>query len=590
MSDRPTTNYDRYWQAAFNRPEHYPLGVWPDPVRYQPLGAWIGRLILPARDERTDVMGTWIELHHAPPEYEALIGQRVRLRWAQTADHHARFWGVTRNVHFNQEAQRAIAAGTVLAERLDGMVYVNPLESLAAAHANDDIIVRLDGNVTVDRSPGDNGTPIIYAPHEPTQITGRAYGLVRFLGAASGDLYRVRHFAREHTDWSGPEELVRLPEVLPDSTGVRNSTAAGIELSPLNDDGWYIYGALDADGRFVVQALAARALLRLAPQCYCDRVEESMEYLRPKAWKRDGVKGQATVALLCGEGTSPHVARESWHEGDEALVIHLFGGIGGQNAEPAAKSPLYWGHFAFGRAWVLREPLSGDLIFDIVYHQVYAHNADGLTAGAMHYSRYSGDRQRGWAGVRPIQDIIVKLDGISGHFEIFGERVSALDQIVKQLEVMTARYRIADGRGGTTVGALNNCAQDSAQALYAAIRSVANVLGARADVRAELSDTPEEAARLADLAAVGDDMQRVLLPWGAAREDWEYGMAVLGSSPDGMFGSIGKAMTSWRTMLPPVAARALAAMFLEHGATAWVLRSYQIGGDDPTIEPYVPNV
>ena len=333
-----------------------------------------------------------------------------------------------------------------------------------------------------------------------------------------------------------------------------------------------------------------RALLRLAPQRYCDRVAESMEYLRPKAWKRDGGKGQATVALLCGDGMSPQVARESWRAGDEALLIHLFGGIGGQNAEPAAKSPLYWGHFAFGRAQVLHEPLSGELVFDIVYHQVYAHNADGLTAGAMHYSRYSGDRQRGWAGVRPIQDIIIKLDAISGHFEVFGERVSALDQIVKQLEVMTARYRIADGRGGTTVGALNNCAQDSAQALYAAIRSVANVLGARADIRAELSDTPEEAVRLAELSAVGDDMQRVLLPWGTAREDWEYGMAVLGSSLDGTFGNIGKAVASWRTMLPPVIARALAAMFLEHGATAWVLRSYQVGGNDPTIEPYVPNV
>ena len=191
------TNYDRYWQAAFNRPEYYPLGMWPDPARYQPLGAWMGRLILPARDERTSVMGTWIELHHAPPEHRALIGQRVRLRWAQTPDHHARFWGTTRNVHFNQEAQQAVAEGTILAERLDGMVSVNPLESLAA-HANDDVTVRLDGAVTVDRSPGDNGAPIIYAPHEPTQITGRAYGLVRFLGAAGGDKQRVRHFAREY--------------------------------------------------------------------------------------------------------------------------------------------------------------------------------------------------------------------------------------------------------------------------------------------------------------------------------------------------------------------------------------------------------
>ena len=592
MSDtKGASNYQRFSQAAFNQPAYYPLGVWPDSAHYLPTGVWIGRLVLPEHAERTGVLGTWIELHHTPPEYGELVGKKVRLRWTPTPDHHVRFWGVTRNVHFSEDAHKAVADGIVLAEQLDGMVSVNPLESLAAAHDHDDIIVRLDGAVTLDRQPSDCGAPIVYAPHEPTQITGRVYGLVRFLGSTGeSDTYRVRHFARATGAFDGPEEVVRLPDVVPNANGVHSSTATGIELSPLNNDGWFIYGALDADGCFVVQSLAARALLRLEPQTYCDRVEESMEYLRPKAWKRAGGKGQATVALLCGEGISPNAARQSWVEGDEALVIHLFGGIGGQNAEPAAKTPLYWGHFAFGKAQVIHEPLSGELLFDIVCHQVYAHNTEGLTAGAIHYSRYSGDRQYGWAGIRPIQDILLKLDAITGHFEIFGERVSALDQIIRQLEVMTARYRIADGRGSTKVGILNNCAQDSAQALYAAIRSVAKVLGARPDIRAELSDTPEEAARLAELELVGDDIQRVLLPWGSAREDWEYGITVLGSSSDGVVGGIGKAITSWRTTLPPIIARALAEVFLEHGATAWVLRTYQVGGNDPTIEPYVPNV
>ncbi|MBC8164102.1 MAG: hypothetical protein H7Z42_23070 [Roseiflexaceae bacterium] len=590
-ANRRVSNYERYRQAAFNRFEDYPQAAQPNPWRYQPLGAWVGRLILPTRAERAMVLGSWIELYYAPPEHQELVGQRVRLRWAQTPDHHARFWGATRNVHFSQEAHAAIAKGTVLAERLDGMVHVNPLESLAAAHAEDDIVVRLDGTVTVDTNPADGGTAIIYVPHEPTQITGRAYGLVRFVGSSgTGDGYLVQHYDRAAADFAGPQELVRLPEVVPDSAGVRPSTAAGIEHSPLNGDGWFIYGAVDAEGCFVVQSLAPRALLRLAPQVYCDRLSEAMAYLRPAAWKKDGGKGQATVALISGAGSSPQAARESWRAGDEALVIHLFGGIGGQNAEPAAKTPLYWGHFALGRAQVVLEPLSGELIFDIVYHQVYVHNTDGLTAGAMHYSRYSGDRQYGWAGLRPIQDILIKLEAITGHFTVFGERISALDQIVKQLEVMTARYRIADGRGSTMVGALNNCVQDSAQALYTAIRSVTNLVGARADIRAELSDTADEAERFAELGAIGDDLQRMLLPRGRARADWQYETAVLGSNHAGLLGSIGKAATSWRTMLPPITARALAEVLLKHGASAWVLRTYQIGGDDPTIAPYVPNV
>jgi predicted Abi (CAAX) family protease len=34
----------------------------------------------------------------------------------------------------------------------------------------------------------------------------------------------------------------------------------------------------------------------------------------------------------------------------------------------------------------------------------------------------------------------------------------------------------------------------------------------------------------------------------------------------------------------------MAEVFVERGASIWVLRSYQVGGEDPTIEPYVPNV
>ncbi|NTU86084.1 MAG: CAAX protease, partial [Chloroflexales bacterium] len=484
----------------------------------------------------------------------------------------------------------AVTKGTILAERVNGLVDVTPLESLAGAHPNDDVTVRLQGQVRVELAPSDGDGPILFATRMPAEVTGRFYALVTFLGpTGQGDDYRVRHYDRTAGGFSGPEEVVRLPEVVPDSNGVRNSTAAGIERSPLNAEGWYIYGALDAQGQFVVQALAPRRLLRLEPQQYCDRTSECMEYLKPKAWTKAATKGEATTVLLCGDGITPTTARESWREGDRALLIHLYGGIGGEKPEPGAKTPLYWGHFAFGEATVVREPLAGDLVFDIVYHQVYAHNPDGMTAGAHHYSRYSGDRQYGWAGVRPLQDLLIKLDAITGAFTLWGRTITVLDTIVAALEVMAARYRIADGRGGTRVGAANNCAQDSAQALYMAIRGISRVLASRADVRAELSDTPEEAERLAQLERVGAELRQVLVPWGSAREDWEYGIANLGAS-EGLLGSLGKAVGSWRTMLPPVAARAIVEVLLEHGASAWALRTYQVGGDDPSIAPTVPKV
>lgn len=586
------SNYDRYRQAAFNRPEHYPIGPAPEPALFRPLGDWIGRLILPAQTERTLVQGAWFEVHLASAEHAALVGSRIRLRWASTIDLNARFWGAARSVHFDEASRKALTQGTVLAERLDGLLHVNPFESLAGAHPYDDICVRLDGDVTLDAVPADGGPPILTVTREPVQITGRFYALVSFRGpTADPAVYRVQHYNRDAKAFNGSETTVVLHEVIPDGNNTRNSVAAGIEDSPCNDAGWYIYGALDGAGRFVVQALAPRQLLRLAPQLYHDRHDECMEYLRPKAWKQAGSKGEATVALLSGEGITPKAAREAWQVGDRGLLIHLFGGIGGENPEPAAKTPLYWGHFAFGEARVMHEPLADDLIFDIIYAQVYAHNGDGLTAGAMHYSRYTGDRQYGWLGVRPIQDILIRLDCLTGDFVLDGRPVSALDRILKQLEVMMARYRIADGRGGTKVGALNNCAQDSAQALYAAIMLIENVLRKGSRIAAELAQNNADEQRLAELNAVGRELRDVLVPWGSARPDWEYSMELLGSSGgSGVVGKIRKAMDSWRTMLPPIAARAIVEVLINHGASAWVLRTYQVGGHDPTIEPYIPNV
>lgn len=184
------SNYARYASAPFNRPEHYPVGLTPDPTHYQPIGAWLGRLILPTIPERPIVMGAWLEIHHAPAEHQALVGRKLRLRWEHTPALNAALWGTTRSVVFNEDSRKAAAAGTILAERLDGLVDVNPLESLAAAHSVDDVIVRLQGQVRVRLDPSDGGEPILFVTRMPAEVTGRFYGLVSFVGphtvAASG--------------------------------------------------------------------------------------------------------------------------------------------------------------------------------------------------------------------------------------------------------------------------------------------------------------------------------------------------------------------------------------------------------------------
>jgi len=49
-----------------------------------------------------------------------------------------------------------------------------------------------------------------------------------------------------------------------------------------------------------------------------------------------------------------------------------------------------------------------------------------------------------------------------------------------------------------------------------------------------------------------------------------------------------KALASWRSLLPRLANDIITMIFLQLGATVWVTQAYQVGGDDPDIEPVAP--
>ena len=168
---------------------------------------------------------------------------------------------------------------------------------------------------------------------------------------------------------------------------------------------------------------------------------------------------------------------------------------------------------------------------------------------------------------------------------------SPLTELAAELEKMGARYRIADGRGGDRISASNNCSQDSNQALYAVLKRIDFALHTHPEGQVWLANAPEETRRAEKLLLLKDDLRRKLLPLGAARADWEEGEATIGSSlSEGLFSSLWMAARTWRTVLPSVAARCLITTFLRHGATAWVLRTHNVGGQDSTIEPFIPNV
>jgi predicted Abi (CAAX) family protease len=585
------SNYALYKQAAFNDPAYYSLHQTVDPNWYRPIAPWMGRLILPDREERQTIRGILLEVHHTPPGHEHLIGQIVTLRWADTPDTKKLVQAARRDVYFSADAEYSSRYGGLIhPERVNQWQQVGPLESLAGSRPVDDIVVMLNDPVEVEER-----TLRIHS--QPVQITGRFYALVKFVQPiADTDQFQVVHFNRSTRQFNGLQEIIRLPDVVVAAAyGSSPSTTRDLEKSPFNETGWYVYGAKDATGVFVVQSLGPRALFRLQPDEVVFGRKASCRYIRQRSWADiKAQKGRISSVLCVGQDNASssaiQAAIDDWKEGDRALVLHVYGGIGGNKAEPAAATPIFFGHFAFGMAQVVHDPLSDELRFDLRYHQIYTHNTDGLVAGVLHWSRYMGDRQFGWLGIRPVCDILVKHAAFTGYYDFTTGRRSALDYMLLQLEVMTARYRIGDGTGGTYVGAASNCAQDSNQALFASLRQIEQQVQENEEALRRWSEqNPEQARRFGELMNLQRELRQKLQPLGGLKSSWERNEYNLGSTlEDEPVRNLITGLGSWRTLLPRLASDTVVKIFLDHGASVWVLRSNQIGGYDPDIEPIAP--
>lgn len=590
LSEVKPSNYSLYKQAAFTHPDYYPIQQSLDPVRYRAIAPWMGRLILPAPDKRQQVKGALFEVHHAPEPHQHLIGQTLTLRWANDPTIQRLVRAVTKDVHFSAEAEYTSKYGGLIhPDRLNHWQQVRPLESLAGAHPVDDITVMLRGDVTVDEAN------ILRINAPPAEITGQGYGLVKFIEPVGDEQYRVAHFNADSRQFDGGEEVVSMPAVMADQNGCFPSTSRAIETSPLNEMGWYVYGAQDHAGQFVVQSLAPRSLLRLQPDRVVFGRRSAYQYIRKDAWADIVAQKGKISSVLCTQrdnGTSSAIqaAIEDWTEGDRALVLHVYGGIGGNKREPAAFTPIFFGHFAYGFAEVVRDPLADELRFDIQYYQIYTHNPDGIVSGTLHWSQYMGDRQWGWAGLRPVCDILVKLEAFTGFYDFDGVKASPFNSMIAQLSAMAARYRIGDGTGGTYVGPANNCAQDSNQALFASIQSLRDTVDAGADMVQDWAErNPDQAADFDQLMKLGGDLRRQLQLFGKLRPDWEKNEYNLGSTlEDEPLRNLMMGLGSWRALLPRKASDTIVKTFLDYGASVWVLRTNQIGGVDPDIEPIAP--
>ena len=556
-------------RSPWSRPESYPLALKPRTDLYRPSAEWIGRLILPTPQEaaapeapREDWV--WIAIEQAPAAQGDLIGQRLRLRWAERPELRRLVATVTTTIRLGEEARQAAAQGNVLPTRLDGR-RVGPLQSLAGARPRDDLTVLLEG---VTPEPGG-----LRIASPPVQITGRWQGLVTVLGPAGGpDLWRVRHFERERGGFAGAEDTIRIPALPPDRYGRRLIDPAGLAGSAWNRQGWLIQGAPAADGLFTVQALLPHALLQLNPSRVVRGTDPALAHVRHQSWSPPQLRrGSLTSTALIPDGQSP----PPWALGERALLMHLFGGIGGEDGEPVAAWTVT-GHFAFGETEVVRDAFSGAPRLALRYHQIYASNPNGIVAGSQDWSAYAGSLQRGWIGLRPFADVLVPIGG------------EVLDAIDLQAELVAARYRSGDGAGVSLVTPSTSCVQDSAQALWIAIRQL----------RLAGDQVPMSAFDRERLRHLGLAFDRLLEPFGRVRGDWYRnaasalavgtGGAAKGSDPFVASQNLRDALLSWRSLLPRSAHDLFAAEFLRVGLPLLELRTNQIPGADPRQLPVAP--
>jgi len=564
---------------------------------YKPIALWHGRLILPSNEQRQPYGSVFFEVINAPKKYQNFIGKTAFLKWSTNREVQFFIHAVSQDINFTQETKKSQKSGNIHPDRLNGWRNVGPLETLAGSRLEDSVTVMLRRPViAINYSSSDRHELTI--DREPVQIIGHFCALVSILQRKEpdSDKFIVRHFNKTSQLFDGAAEIIRIPQVQPDKNGVARSTNHLIEQSPLNPDGWYIYGERDEDSIFVVEAIEPRKIAQLTPDETHLGLKKSLAYLSNKNWENTPAqKGQAKRVLLTPNDERENASISPWQEGDIGIVIHSFGGIGGQKGE---RPPLgiVTGHFAFGVAKVVRDRFTSELRFDIEYKQVYAHNPDGIVAGSSKWQSYMGDLQRGWLGDRPVCDIICKLDCVCCDYDFGGITLSPLTELNQQLDIMMARYRSGDGTGASLVTPATSCVQDSSQAIYATIKKITSEIESNPQIQDWLKTHPtdEQTQRFHQLVALGESLEKVLIPLGIVRPDWRRNSRLAGIDSElkktffvGIVNMI-KAAISYRTMLPRRTQDEIAKVLLKQGAFLWIIRTNQVGGFDPDIDPIAP--
>lgn len=580
---------------------------------YRPIATWSGRLILPEAGDRRPDGGVYLQLENTPPSHRSLIGQRVWLAWHPNSIHAAWLSKAVCDVTFDEITYASQQKGVVHPDRLNGWEKVSPLESLAGARLQDDVQVELDVAAVKRSLPGTSTDWTVLINDEPVQITGILRALVQFLSPLDRQYLCIRHYNPDSRTFDGPTAIACAPDAgtIHPAFQLEQSSIQGIERSPLNDRGWYVYGyfpSLPSQPQrhrpFVIQAIEPYAALCLAPTKTVMGQNEARQYIRDQKWDEMPLH-QMRVTLVdtngrvepAAERTPSRLAqrtKELWWKGDEALVVHTFGWRGGPRGDrfPLGLVP---GHFAFGFAKLTQDDWTGELRFDLIYRQVYTHNAQGTISGAFRWHSYMGCLKRGWMYTVPVSDVMVRLPELTVPYQIGDRKIQPLDMIKRELAYMHARYRVGGGNGASLITPATSCVKDSNQALFSAIRQFRDQVIADPATKAWLEQNPNDyhTQRFRKLVTLLKQIEEeILFPLGYVPPTWRgENDEVAAHQRDRADWNLNiEALKAWRTMLPRRAERELLAVLRKHGATMVDYQCALIGGEVPGIRPAAPTV
>jgi len=566
-----------------------------DASLFRERATWTGRLVLPKPGERTPDGAVKIEIHNSPDA--ALRGKTVWLRFSTREDVRDHVRGVTRSVAFNAATRKSMAAGNVHPERIDGWSNVGPLESLAGARKDDDMLVALP----TARREGDG----VVIDREPVMIAGDYVGLITFKAPAGNGSYKVTHYRKASGDFSGAEQTLAFDASTTAAIGNDPAFAplVGIEKSPTNgSSGFYVHAVRASDGNLHVRALVPRHLRQVPAVNARNGASAALLYTTTGMWdpvasatKGREAKGSSSSTLLVPNGNAGEAAATGWREGHlergaKLLVVHTFGAIG-----PKEDGPLRTGHFAFGIATIADEPLTGELALDVEYEQIYAHNPNGIVAGSHDYASYAGSFARGWLYSRPLADVALYLPALNRDFTLGGVAMGKpIEALQLELQAMAARYRTGLGTGAAIVTPANSCVQDSSKALYFALAKL-DEAAAQPAVKDFIAAHPDDPAvkDFQVLETLAGKVEHYLSPLGFTRGDWKNQAGRLAATdvnacPGGIVGAAFCALASFGTVVPRRASDLYTETLIVAGAGGIVTRSNDLGNEGSSTFPLSP--